>query len=261
MKTIKENATKLQGKKETVNEKTVKDAIQESGTIEQTPVKFDHITETKNGLKGIIAKYKDLKGELKAKDVEKRKELEKLEEKEILNYLKSSYQGLFNIVDFLKRTEGGKVTSAFAVLSKLPTAEIVKAGFNGRRYSFTQVRKAFKALQADKDNATLNEAHGQRLSALINEVHNSTASNKGSIFLQALIDEKFLNLDKCNEAVAVLCVQHKVTTNERVNDMFNAWSIKQAEADKNKLIKAALWESYKNGDVEIIEETTETEQA
>lgn len=251
MNKVKENATKSQGKKETVKGANVSNAIEKSGTVE----KFDHIQETKNGLKGIIAKYKTLKGELKAKDVEKRKELEKVEEREILNYLKASYQGLFNIVDFLKKTEGGKITSAFAVLSKLPIKEIVNAGFNGRKYSFTQVRKAFKALQADKDNATLNEAHGQRISALINEVHNSNASNKGAIFLQTLIDEKFLNLDKCPEAVAVLCVQHKVTVNERVQDMFNAWQIKQAEIEKNKLVKAALWESYQQGNIEIIEET------
>lgn len=266
MKNLQEMPKTAKGAKaDKVNATNVNEALNASNTtdkVEKIEV-FNHIKDVKTDLKSIVEKYKALKGELDKDDVKKRKELEKAEDKEILAFLSASYQGLFNIVDFVKKTEGGKVSSAFAVLSKLPIQHLVNAGLNGRRYSFKAVRKAFKALLIDKDNSALNEATGQRLSTLINEVHNSKDSLKVYTFLQTLINEKFINLDKCPEFVSVLCCQYETTTNERVKDMYQAYQFKQAEATKKKEIERTLWECYKNGEIELTEkienETVDTE--
>lgn len=252
MKNVQETPKTAKG--QSVSASNVNEALNASNTTNEVVIveSFDYIKATKTDLKSIVAKYKALRGELKTSDVKGRKELEKAEDKEILALLSASYQGLFNIVDFVNKTEGGKVSSAFAVLSKLPIQHLVNAGLNGRKYSFKAVRKAFKLVAMDKDNVVLNEATGQRLSALINEVHKSKDSRKVFTFLQTLINEKFINLDKCPEFVAVLCCTYETTTNERVKDMYQAWQIKQAEATKNKEIKATLWESFKAGEIELI---------
>lgn len=216
--------------------------------------------DVKAELKAVNAKFNEAKGQLKVEDKKGLATLNRDEKKAVTKTLTDGFHGLFNLVDYFRKVGTlPKHYSAFSVLSKVKIDSIIKAGFNGRRYTVKAIEKAVNELVKDKENQFLNEAKGQRLSELINTVHNTstTDSRATTKFVRSLLDEKFINVDKCTEFVAFTMGIFDLPLNERCKDLFEAVKIKQAESERTKEVKTTLFELYKSGEIVLSEETAE----
>lgn len=247
------------------NTKTqAKGQIVEANNLNQLTTKNEVVTIVKEvktvdliktELKAVEESFKSQLSTLKADDAKGIKAVEKAKNKAVEKTLINGFHGLFNLVDYCKNVGViNRKYSAFAVLSKLSIDAVIKAGFNGRRYTLKAVLKACEKLQNDAVNYELNEIHGQRLSNFVNTLHNENhVLGTVTTVLNSMVNEKFINQDKCSQFVAFMLGIYECPMNERTTDLFEAVKIKNAESEKNKEIKSTLWESFKAGEIELIE--------
>ena len=237
----------------TVNASNVSEAMQKSETL--VSEKIDFHAEIKGQLKQNENLFKGLKGSLKVEDKKGMTKLNKQESKEQSKIIANGFHGLFNLVDYCKKIGIiSKQISAFDVLSKVSIDAVIKAAFNGRRYTIKEIEKACKRLTEDKENSKLNGVNGQRLSLLINEVHNGQKSTLDiQNFLNSLLNEKFINQEKCTTFVAFTMGIFEIPLNQRCLDLFEAKKIQMAESARMNEVKTKLVDLYKSGAISFEE--------
>lgn len=212
-----------------------------------------YVQDIKAQINEVASEYDIKINALKIGDVEQKKELEKQKLKEVGKELSNGFHGLFNITDYCKKVNAGvKPAQAFELLIKMPISEVLKAGGNGRKYTFKTVQKAYLLNQADKVNALANDVKGQRLNHFVNELHKLNKSllvgelftEAKAVILRAMVAEKFINLEKVNTFTAVQLFECNVSLTDKVRDLYHAWKITKDENARKASIKKALFEAY-----------------